>query len=201
MKMLDETVSQLFLFLEKGLSRTALLVYPRNSARLGFKFVGSDLAISNSCFGFSSRKFITAENNYNTFSGVLLRIYSAIRYDPKPFTIDFKRTREARHLDYVDQFTMNIQYVVGRNNIIADTLSRVEAARVPIHYGAHVRTQFIDSKVQQLLKDHSGLRLVIKKIPGIHSKFIAPLPPEEIDYSSYQHSEKSHSHTCMECCM
>lgn len=46
---------------------------------------------------------------------------------------------------------MNIQYVVGKNNIVADALSHVEAATAPIEYDAHVRTKFIDSKLRQLL--------------------------------------------------
>jgi hypothetical protein len=40
-------------------------------------------------------------------------------------------TRQFNHLDYIAQFTTDIQHNSGQGNIVADTLSRVEAVTVP----------------------------------------------------------------------
>ena len=35
-----------------------------------------------------------------------------------------KTPRQARHLDYISQFTSDIRHVSGSSNVVADTLSR-----------------------------------------------------------------------------
>jgi len=74
----------------------------------------------------------------------LFAIYSAIKQfrhflggceftvftDHKPLTsVLFSKTEktppQARYLDYIAQFTSNLQYIRGRTNIVADTVSRV----------------------------------------------------------------------------
>ncbi|BHF61838.1 hypothetical protein SprV_0100481700 [Sparganum proliferum] len=85
-----------------------------------------------------------AQTRYSTFSRELLAIYLAIRHfrhllegrdfsvhtDHKPLTYALKAKpdryspREVRHLDYISQFTADIRYVRGSDNIVADALSR-----------------------------------------------------------------------------
>ena len=89
-------------------------------------------------------KLNTAQRKYSTFSRELLAIYLSIRHfrhllegrdftvftDHKPLTYALhvnteKYTpRDTRQLDYISQFTSDIQYIKGSDNIVADTLSR-----------------------------------------------------------------------------
>ena len=93
---------------------------------------------------FFSVKSNTAQRKYSTFSRELLAIYLSIRHfrhllegrdftvftDHKPLTYTLhvnteKYTpRDTRQLDYISQFTSDIQYIKGSDNIVANTLSR-----------------------------------------------------------------------------
>nr|VZI33586.1 unnamed protein product [Spirometra erinaceieuropaei] len=93
---------------------------------------------------FFSQKLQPAQTRYSTFSRELLAIYLAIRHfrhllegrdfsvhaDHKPLTYALKTKpdrdspREVRHLDYISQFTADIRYVRGSDNVVADALSR-----------------------------------------------------------------------------
>ncbi len=95
---------------------------------------------------FFSQKLQPAQTRYSTFSRELLAIYLAIRHfrhllegrdfqvhtDHKPLTFALKAKpdryspREVRHLDYISQFTSDIRYVRGSDNVVADALSRPE---------------------------------------------------------------------------
>ncbi|BHF76143.1 hypothetical protein SprV_0501924100 [Sparganum proliferum] len=93
---------------------------------------------------FFSQKLQPAQTRYSTFSRELLAIYLAIRHfrhllegrdfsvhtGHKPLTYALKAKpdryspREVRHLDYISQFTADICYVRGSDNVVADALSR-----------------------------------------------------------------------------
>ncbi|XP_050359949.1 uncharacterized protein LOC126779872 [Nymphalis io] len=57
---------------------------------------------------------------------------------------------------------LNFRYVAGKENIVADALSRIEAVSIPLDYHSLVKAQEADSELQDLLKNGSALRL--KKI-------------------------------------
>ena len=93
---------------------------------------------------FFSVKLNTAQQKYSTFSRELLAIYLSIRHfhhllegrdftvftDHKPLTYALHvntekyTSRDTRQLDYISQFTSDIQYIKGSDNIVADTFSR-----------------------------------------------------------------------------
>nr|AAK07485.1 gag-pol polyprotein [Clonorchis sinensis] len=93
---------------------------------------------------FFSQKMQAAQTRYSTFGRELLAIYLAIRHfrhllegrsftiqtDHKPLTHAFNAKpdryspREIRHLDYISQFTTDIRYTPGSDNVVADALSR-----------------------------------------------------------------------------
>ncbi|BHF73832.1 hypothetical protein SprV_0401691600 [Sparganum proliferum] len=100
---------------------------------------------------FFSQKLQPAQTRYSTFSRELLAIYLTIRHfrhllegsdfsvhtDHKPLTYALKAKsdryspREVHHLDYISQFTADIRYVRGSDNVVADAFTRWPIA-VPI---------------------------------------------------------------------
>nr|VZI45743.1 unnamed protein product [Spirometra erinaceieuropaei] len=93
---------------------------------------------------FFSQKLQPTQTLYSTFSRELLAIYLAIRHfrhllegrdfsvhtDHKPLTYALKAKpdrflpRDVRHLYYISQFTADIRYIRGSDNVVADALSR-----------------------------------------------------------------------------
>lgn len=89
---------------------------------------------------------------YSTYGSELLAIYESIKYfkdilqgqnitirtDHKPLIYAFKQRadkaspRQAHQLDLIAQFTTNITHVSGAENIVADTLSRIDAIEAPV---------------------------------------------------------------------
>ncbi|GFW05550.1 transposon Tf2-6 polyprotein [Trichonephila clavipes] len=89
--------------------------------------------------------------------------------DQKPLTYAFKQEpdkctpRQLRHLDYISQFSIDIRYVVGTENKVANALSRVEIDAIIkppiIDYKKFAQTQFHDSEIQSFLKVDSSIKL------------------------------------------
>ncbi len=94
---------------------------------------------------FFSKKLSKAETKYSTFDRELLGIYRAIKHfkhfiegkeftvftDHKPLTTAIhsrneRSPRQTRHMEYIAQFTTNIQYIKGSENVVADAFSRTE---------------------------------------------------------------------------
>lgn len=96
---------------------------------------------------FHSRTLSAMLQKYSTYDGELQAIYEAVhkfRYifegrhvtiytDHKPLVHAFKQKPERaspwqfRRLDFIGQFITDVEHVSGTDNIVADTLSRVEA--------------------------------------------------------------------------
>jgi RNase H-like domain found in reverse transcriptase len=106
--------------------------------------------------GFFSAKLGTAQQKYSAFDRELLACYLAVRHfrwmlegrkfciysDHKPLTFALHRAsgawsaRQQRHLSYVAEYTSDIRHVPGKQNCVADALSRPAAAVTPA--GGHV---------------------------------------------------------------
>lgn len=97
----------------------------------------------NQPLGFFSKKLTSTQKNYSTYDRELLALYAAVQHfrpliegreliiltDHKPliyaFTTKSNNTnkespRRVRQLDFIAQFTTNIQYLQGNENIVAD---------------------------------------------------------------------------------
>ena len=164
---------------------------------------------------FFSQKFNNAESKYSTFDRELLAIYKAIkrfRYfiegrkfhvytDHKPLTTTFANNknsyspRQFRHIDYISQFSTDIRYIKGSENLTADALSRNIAtiSSSNIDYVAIAKDQEIDEELQKL-KMNSSLQLKMISIPGseiqlyadISTNNIRPYIPEKYRYQIFQ---------------
>ena len=137
-----------------ALSDATLLAHPLNDGEFSITTDASNTAVGAVLqqrnhgrwepLAFFSRKLNPAQCKYSAFDRELLAVYLAIQHfrcfvegrefavytDHKPlttaiFTKAERSPRQTRHLDYVSQFTTNIQYVKGNQNVVADALSRV----------------------------------------------------------------------------
>jgi cleavage and polyadenylation specificity factor subunit 1 len=93
---------------------------------------------------FFSQKLSPAESKYSTFDRELLAAYAAIRHfrfmlegrqfrlytDHKPLVTAMVRVsppwtgRQQRHLAYISEFTTDLEYTPGKENVVADAMSR-----------------------------------------------------------------------------
>ena len=143
-----------------------------------------------------SRKLSPAETKYSTFDRELLAIYLAIKHfrhfiegrvfhvstDHKPLTFSFATTsnrytpRQARHLDFISQFTTDIRHVKGSNNPVADTLSRIDINTLQrpngIDYKAMAVAQKKDTELLETLRSSLALNLTPIPLPSSDTSLI-----------------------------
>ena len=140
---------------KSALANATLLSHPSPNALTALTTDASDLGIGavleqkiNGLWkpiAFFSKKFSPAESRYSAFDRELLAIYLSIRHfkyflegrqftvftDHKPLTSALTRigdphsARQARHLAAIAEYTASIQHVAGKDNPVADALSRV----------------------------------------------------------------------------
>ena len=130
---------------------------------------------------FFSQKLRPPERKYSAFDRELLALYLGIRHfryllegrqfiaftDHKPLTFCMSKVsdpwsnRQQRHLSYISEFTTDIRHVQGKDNSVADTLSRATIADVHlgIDYGGMATAQQQDSEVQAYRTATSSLQV------------------------------------------
>lgn len=185
-----------FLKTKESLSNAALLAHPNSQAKLGVVTDASDTAIGavlqqfhNGAWeplAFFSRKLSPSQIKYSPYDRELLAIYEAIKYfrhmlearhftvytDHKPISFAFHERkqncspRQFRHLDFIAQFTTDIRHISGKNNVVADTLSRVDELEAAISFTDLSLAQDGDEELAQYLADDSVLRLQKMDYPG-----------------------------------
>ena len=134
--------------------------------------------------------FSDAQKRYSTFDKEMLASYLAVHHftyflEGRPFTlytdhkplvgaISRKKTplsnRQARHLSFISEFTTDVRYIEGKNNVIADCLSRPEitAALLPsfTDYSELVLAQRDDPSIRELSQSMTSLKLCERAIPN-----------------------------------
>lgn len=181
---------------KQSLSDAALLAHPDCQAKLALVTDASDTAIgavlqqrTNDAWqplAFFSRKLSPSQVKYSPYDRELLAIYEAIKYfrhmlearhfiiytDHKPISFAFHERkkncspRQYRHLDYIAQFTTDIRHISGKDNVVADTLSRIESLEQPIDLEALAKSQATDAELHKLITEGSSLRLEKLTLPG-----------------------------------
>ena len=167
---------------KKSISNAALLAHPCANSKLSLFVDASDSGIGGTLqqsvkgvshpLAFFSRKLTQAECKYSAYDRELLAIYSAVRYfrhmlegrvftiytDHKPLTFAFSQKsdrvspRQQRHLEYISQFSTDIRHISGSENLIADTLSRVNEIEIHgfLDYSALAAAQIGDEELSSL---------------------------------------------------
>eukprot|EP00794_Sanderia_malayensis_P005072 gene5072-biopygen4130 len=153
---LSEEAITAFREIKSALTNATLLVHPSPESSYCLMVDASNVAVGGVLqqridntwkpLGFFSKCLQPAEVKYSTFGRELLGIYLTIKHfrhclegrefyiltDHKPSTYALSTSpdrfspRETRHLDYISQFTADIRHVTGKENVVADALSRME---------------------------------------------------------------------------
>lgn len=180
---------------KESLANAALLAHPDCTAILAVVSDASDKAIGAVLqqfkegewepLAFFSRKLSPSQTKYSPYDRELLAIYEAIKHfrhmlearhfiiytDHKPISFAFHERknncspRQYRYLDYIAQFTTDIRHISGKNNIVADTLSRIEELSAPIRLEKIAQAQASDPELRKLLDEGSSLQLQKLHVP------------------------------------
>lgn len=144
------------------LLNTTILSHPASTVPLILTTDASDIAVGASLeqivdgvirpIAFFSKKLDVTQKNYSTYDRELLGIYLAIKHfryllegrqllirtDHKPLVYAFRQKldkaspRQVRQLDFIAQFSTEIEFISGKENIVADAFSRVESISMPV---------------------------------------------------------------------
>ncbi|PIK56201.1 gag-pol polyprotein [Apostichopus japonicus] len=186
---------QAFSNVKASLAQSTLLNHLHPTAQLCLMVDASDVAVGGVLqqlvggnwepIAFFSKRLQKAETRYSTFSRELLAVYLTIRYfrhllegrqfhvlsDHKPLTYSFLTSpdryspREIRHLDFVSQFTTDIRHIKGKDNVVADALSRSTINTVSasnIDFKAISAEQEVDEELSKLRQSST---LQFKEVP------------------------------------
>ena len=179
---------------KSSLAQATLLVFPQTDAPTSVTTDASDEAVGAVLeqkvdgiwkpLAFFSRKLRPAEKRYSAFDKELLSLYLTVRHfrfflegrdfamftDHKPLVFAFSKIsdpwspRQQRQLALISEFSTNIQHIAGKNNSVADALSRVSINQVftpypSIDYYAMALEQLEDPAIAALRNCTTGLIL------------------------------------------
>ncbi|MEC9123562.1 MAG: RNase H-like domain-containing protein, partial [Verrucomicrobiota bacterium] len=197
-------LDQAFVQAKEHLAGATLLHHPIPGAVTALTTDASDTAIGAVLeqrvgnhwqpLAFFSRQLNKAERNYATTDRELLGIHAAIihfRYflEGRPFTVftdhrpivaaikkktELKSGRQSRHLATVSEYTTDVQHVSGKDNVVADALSRSPVPDTPeTPHGFHPETGFLSVPICAAL-------------PGLDYRAIAQAQQEDPDTQNYR---------------
>lgn len=183
-----EPLNENFNQVKKAIADCTLLAHPQNDGRFRLITDASSTAVGaaleqykNKCWeplAFFSKKLKPSEIKYSAFDRELLAVYLAIKHfryilegrefsiltDHKPLTNAWnskteRSPRQTRHFDFILQFTSDIQFIKGKENVVADALSRVDDHEIhtiqtkQIDLEAIASAQADDKELQALVND------------------------------------------------
>lgn len=181
---------------KESLCHATLLAHPDMGAKLALVTDASDTAIGGVLqqlnggqwqpLAFFSHKLSPSQKKYSPYDRELLAIYDAIKHfrhhvearhftvftDHKPICFAFHghkekcSPRQFRHFDFIAQFTTDIQHISGKDNVVADTLSRIEEIVQPVQLHNLAKSQSNDPELKKLLEGETSLKLVKVTVPG-----------------------------------
>ena len=196
-----EEATTAFCSIKEALANATLLVHPHPDAATSIMTDASDTsvgAVLQQCIddpwcpmSYFSIKLKPAETRYSTFDRELLANYLSIKHfrhfvegrefciftDHKPLTHEISShsnhhsPRQIHHLDFISQFTGDIQHISGTENLVADALSRIELNAFQdkrsqvIDFEAIAKAQQGDSELTTLQSSQTSLKLEAVPVP------------------------------------
>lgn len=189
-------LEEAFITCKNCISSASLLVHPRIGAPLGLFTDASNHSVGACLqqlvdggwqpLAFFSKKMSSKECSWPAFYRELLAIYAAIQHfrhfleghsftiytDHKPLIYACQQKREKlppvqlRQLSFIAEFSTDIQHIKGTDNVVADTLSRIEAVSAPLDYKLLVESQEEDDELKRITQENSSLCIERVPIPG-----------------------------------
>lgn len=160
---------------------------------------------------FFSKKLSKTECKYSTFGRELLAIYLSVKHfkhilEGRQFTIftdhkaityainvasDNHSPRESRQLSYISQFTSDIQHIPGKQNIVADCLSRIgdtnSISDITINSDSIIKAQTDDTDLPQLLNSTTlNLVKVHNMYVDVNHNLCRPYLPPSLRFPIFQ---------------
>jgi hypothetical protein len=165
---------------------------------------------------FFSAKLTPAQQKYSTFDRELLAAYLAIRHfrfllegrsfqlhtDHQPLAAAMHRksppwsARQQRQLSYISEFTTDIRHIPGKQNVVADALSRSHIAAAvlppPIDFAAMAVAQQSDPAIAALASS-SSLSITTQSVNNVpllgdsSTKVFRPLVPLSFQRPIFDH--------------
>lgn len=173
------------------LKNAAMLAYPCEDAPLSIQVDASDYGVgavlhqlvnnNNQPLGYYSKALTNAQKKYSAYDRELTAAYQAVKYfrhlvegrkftiftDHKPIVFAFAQQpekaspRQLRQLDFISQFSTDIQHISGKDNITADLLSRVCMINTKIDHESLAASQQTDEELRELRNsDKHSLKFV-----------------------------------------
>ncbi|UYV75534.1 hypothetical protein LAZ67_13000536 [Cordylochernes scorpioides] len=210
-----EEAEQKFIKCKTELSKAALLTFPDPECPLALFTDASDRAMGAVLqhfidgawkpIAFFSKKLSESQTKYSTYDRELLAVFSAIKHfkfflegrdftiftDQKPLIYAFQQNlekaspRQVRQLQYISQITTSIRHVSGKDNMVADTLSRISEI-ISIDYDIIAEKQQDDTELSNLRSQNKSLIFKEHRLPSgktlwcdISTCRIRPYIPEE----------------------
>lgn len=189
---------------KEHLANATILVHPVAEAPLGLFTDASTSQIGACLqqfvddqwqpLAFFSKKLNSKQSGWPAYYRELLAVYESVQHfrhiievehvtiytDHKPLLYAFSQKREKlppvqlNQLAFISQFTTDIKHVKGTDNVVADTMSRVESIRLEDDYASLAREQASDKELRKAGSD-SSLKLEKVKIPGTDLEIVCDL--------------------------
>lgn len=208
---------------KKSLAQASELIHPDPDAEISLACDASDSGIGAVFqqkkeeiwypLSFFSQALNNAQKNYSVYDRELLAIYKAIRHfqpllegrnfsiitDHRPLIHAFTQKSESatplriRWLSYISQFTTQIIYRPGKDNVVADSLSRIEEIQTPDDFVSLANAQKADPDTAHL-KNQENLKFKLLEIPGTDRSLLCemstskarPYLPPDFRHAAFQ---------------
>lgn len=174
------------------LINATLLAYPVENAKLVLSVDASDKSTGGALhqykngklepLGFHSKNYHRLNKNtapmiVKYFKHMLEARPFTVFTDHKPICFAFKQSsdkaspRQRRQLDFIGQYTTDIQFVKGIENVVPDFLSRIESIQQnKIDFDLIADQQINDPEIIQIIEGKSNYSISIQAIPILNSK-------------------------------
>lgn len=180
---------------KESICRATKLAHPAHNARLGLYTDASSTHVGACLqqwtdrgwqpLAFFSKKLTASQSSWPAYYRELLAVYTAVQHfryileaqhatiytDHKPLLYAFVQRREKlppaqlNQLTFISQFTTDIKYVKGEDNVVADTMSRIESITFDYDFAALAKAQESDAELDSI-RDKTSLKLMPTVIPG-----------------------------------
>lgn len=206
-------LEQRFHSLKDSLANATLLAHPICNVPLGLFTDASSTQIGACLqqrindewqpIAFFGKKLNAQQIQWPAYHRELLAVYESVQHfrhilegqlttvytDHKPLVFAFKQRREKlapiqlNQLSFISQYTTDIVHIKGENNVVADTMSRIEAISIESDYSALSQSQKLDDELWKLLQSssdknglqRSSLRLERVVVPGTDTTLICDM--------------------------